>query len=212
MFDYDGRTAILAAGDFPSSPLARGALETARHVVCCDGAAARYVRRMRRVPDAIVGDLDSLPPSLMRRCRSRIARVDEQDDNDLAKAFRHCIARGWGDVVVLGATGGREDHSIANVSWLAEFASEAPDVAMVTDHGVFTAVTAPGGAIPTLPGMQLSFFAPGPVVRLSATGVKFPVEDLETRRWFTASLNEATGDVVELALPAGTAIVFRAFP
>lgn len=211
MMDFTGRTAILAAGDFPSSPIARGALETARRVVCCDGAAAGFIRRMKRIPDAVVGDLDSIPKSVLRRCGDAAVRVPEQDDNDLAKAFRLCIGRGWRDIVILGATGGREDHTIGNVGWIAEFVREAPGVAIVTDYGVFTAVSDSGGSVETKAGMQVSFFSPGQDTWLSATGVKFPVADLHLRRWFSATLNEATGGRIALKVSGGPAIVFRTY-
>ena len=42
-------------------------------------------------------------------------RVAEQETNDLDKAIRLCRERGWGDLVVVGATGLREDHAIGNV-------------------------------------------------------------------------------------------------
>ena len=207
------RTVILANGDFPSAPWALDALSSARHVICCDGAAAPFIRRFRRDPDAVVGDLDSLPPALRRRLGARAVRVSEQDDNDLAKAFDFCVSRRLGnDIVILGATGRREDHTLANISWLAEFATRARRVALLTDTGVFTAITAPGGAVATRPGMQLSFFGFDQNQTLTADGVLYPVRDLRLRRWFTASLNEATGRRVRLSFAGAPVVVFREFP
>lgn len=210
MESFADRTAILADGDFPSSPLALGTLRAARRVVCCDRAAAALFNRTGRTPDAIVGDMDSLDATLAEKWGGIIESVAEQDDNDLAKAFRFCVARGWRDVVILGATGRREDHALGNISWLADFAAQAPDVAMVTDNGVFTVVLAPGGEIATEPGMQVSFFGFDPRQAISATGVKFPVNGLRLRRWFVATLNEATGDRVSLSFDGEPVIAFRA--
>lgn len=210
MESFADRTVILADGDFPSSPLARDTLERARRVVCCDNAAAAYFGRTGRAPDAIVGDMDSLDAGTAAKWRDRIEEIAEQDDNDLAKAFRLCVGRGWRDIAILGATGRREDHTLGNISWLAEFAAQAPAVAMVTDNGVFTPMLPPGGTVQTRPGMQLSFFGFDPRQPLSADGVKFPVRDLALRRWFTATLNEATGDRVTLSFGGGPVIVFRA--
>ena len=111
-------TAILAAGDFPTHPAPLAALAGAEHVVCCDSAARRLLDYGRE-PDAVVGDMDSLSPELRQHLGKRIHQVDEQDDNDLAKAFRFALSQGWRDIVILGATGKREDHTLGNIAWLA---------------------------------------------------------------------------------------------
>ena len=47
-----------------------------------------------------------------------IVHVTEQETNDLNKAFRYCLANGWTDIVILGATGKREDHTLGNIGLL----------------------------------------------------------------------------------------------
>ena len=59
-------TIILADGDFPSHPLALEWLRQCPYVVCCDGAANTYIRS-GRMPEAIVGDGDSLLPDIKKR-------------------------------------------------------------------------------------------------------------------------------------------------
>ena len=67
-------------------------------------------------PEAIVGDLDSLSPEIAERFADRLYQDSEQDTNDLTKAVRWCIDKGYEEIVILGATGKREDHTIANIS------------------------------------------------------------------------------------------------
>ena len=62
-------TIILADGDFPSHPLALEWLRQCPYVVCCDGAANTYIRS-GRMPEAIVGDGDSLLPDIKERYAS----------------------------------------------------------------------------------------------------------------------------------------------
>ena len=202
-------TVILADGDFPKGEAALRVLKGAERVVCCDGAAASLMAAGFGRPAAVVGDLDSLPDGLRGELAPVVAHVDEQDDNDLAKAFRHCLSNGWRDIVVLGAAGGRSDHAIGNVSWLADFCDEAPDIALFDDFGVFTVVRAPGGAVPTEKGMQVSLFSFDPRQELTAEGVVYPVEKLRARRWHAATLNEATGDEVRLSFSGGPVLVYR---
>ena len=99
---------LLANGDFPKKGgAAWSLLAGARRVVACDGAADAYRRRFRRPPAAVVGDLDSLA---RRPEGAEVVSVPEQETNDLAKAVAWCRARGWRRLVVVGATGKREDH------------------------------------------------------------------------------------------------------
>ncbi len=200
-------TVLLAAGDFPTHPAPLAALAEAEHVVCCDSAAERLLAYGRE-PDAVVGDMDSLPPSVRKRLGGRIHAVPEQDDNDLAKAFRHALAQGWRNLVVLGATGGREDHTLGNIAWLADFAAQAETVEMVTDYGVFRAYWPPIARFDTAPGMQVSIFGFDPTDPVNGTGLVYPVENLKLTRWWTAALNEAVADRVELTFAQGPLIVF----
>lgn len=50
---------ILGNGDYPSHPYPLNVLRQAPYVVCCDGAADEYIRH-GFLPDAIIGDGDSL--------------------------------------------------------------------------------------------------------------------------------------------------------
>ncbi len=205
------QTVVLAAGDFPTHPAPLAALDGAAHVVCCDGAAAALLAH-GRVPDAVVGDMDSLPQSLRQTLGDRVVTVEEQDDNDLAKAFRYALSRGWRRIAILGATGRREDHTLANISWLADFAPMADDVAMVTDNGVFRACLPPVASFRAAPGTQVSIFGFDPEDPVTGRGLKFPVERLRLARWWTASLNEAVADSVELSFAKGPLIVFTTHP
>ena len=73
-------TIILADGDFPSHPLALEWLRQCPYVVCCDGAANTYIRS-GRMPEAIVGDGDSLLPDIKERYASLIHSETEQETN-----------------------------------------------------------------------------------------------------------------------------------
>ena len=201
------KTAILAAGNFPTHPAPLAALDGAEHIVCCDSAAERLLDYGRE-PDAVVGDMDSLSPELRHRLGGRVHKVDEQDDNDLAKAFRFALSQGWRDIVILGATGRREDHTLGNIAWLADFAPLADSVEMVTDNGVFRAYLPPMARFGTVPGTQVSIFGFDPMDPVTGTGLKFPVERLCLARWWTAALNEAVADEVTLSFASSPLIVF----
>jgi thiamine pyrophosphokinase len=205
---FTAKTVILANGAFPTHATPLAALRSARQVVCCDGAADRLVAA-GLAPTWIVGDLDSLSAASRARFAERLVPVREQESNDLSKAFHFCRARGWTDLLILGATGLREDHTLGNLSLAADFAQEASAL-VLTDAGWFTPLLA-SARLPSFAGQQVSLFAPDPRTSVSAEGLRYPVEGLRLSRWWTAALNEATGDRVSLAFDGGPLLVFQTY-
>ena len=100
---------ILANGAFPQKENALSYLRKADRLVCCDGATNKAIAH-GLTPDFIVGDLDSLSPELKERFSDRIVHIAEQESNDLSKSFAFCLSKGWKNIVILGASGEREDH------------------------------------------------------------------------------------------------------
>lgn len=208
MISFSSRTVILANGQFPAHPAPLGALRSARRVVCCDGAADALVAAGLE-PDWIVGDLDSVSEGARLRFPERLVKVEEQETNDLAKAFRFCLGRGWTDLAILGASGLREDHLLGNLSLLADFALQASPL-LLTDTGWFTALHQPA-VLPAVPGQQVSLFALVSGTAVSASGLKYPVEGLRLDRWWQASLNEACGQELRLSFSGGPLLVFQTY-
>ncbi len=203
---HSGRTVILAAGDFPVRPEPLAYLAAAKRVVCCDGAASQALAHGVE-PAAVVGDGDSLSPELRQRLGARWVCAPGQDDNDLAKAFRHCMKQGWRRLAILGATGRREDHTLGNLSLLADFCAEA-DVVLATDTGLFTAHTHEA-ELASSPGQQVSIFSFDPRLPIRSRGLKYPLNNLCLSRWWQASLNEAEGTSFSLSFPGGVVLVYR---
>lgn len=181
-------TVIVADGDFPRpGGEARRLLERARRVVACDGAALAYRRRFRRWPDYTVGDFDSC-----RAAPPNAVRVESQDDNDLAKAIAFCRGRGWRDLVVVGATGRREDHTIGNV-----FRALEAQVKVVTDFGVFHPVLG-RARLRAWKGAGVSVFTADPKARMESKGLKWPLDGVRFAKPYCATLNRASAATIEV--------------
>ncbi len=188
-------TVLLANGEFPKSQKNLDLLKSADEVICCDGAAEKLLT-FGRIPDRVIGDLDSLSDEFKDRLADRIVFFDEQETNDLAKAFR-TIEKDSNELVLLGTTGLRDDHALANISLLADFAKVHPNIHLETDYGSFRAIMQ-SGTFSSRPGQQISIFSFDPNVPIVSKGLKYPLNGLKLRRWWTASLNEALGSEFEL--------------
>lgn len=199
---------ILADGSFPVHQIPLSFLRDAEHVICCDGSAeSLFLAGLE--PEAIVGDLDSLVPGVAARFADRLFKVTEQDTNDLTKAVRWCIKNGYKEITILGATGKREDHTIANISLLAEYAREIK-VVMITDAGTFMPLLK-SSTIECYPGQLVSIFSINPETEVTSGGLKYQLQNLKLHNWWRATLNEATGDSFELSFRGGPLIVYLKF-
>ena len=211
------KTVILANGAFPTHAAPLAALRGAERVICCDGAAEKLAAARFPPPAWIVGDLDSLPAHLRSRHADRLVRVEEQDTNDLAKAFRFCVSQGWHKLAIAGATGLREDHTLGNLALLADFAGELravsrnASVVMLTDTGMFTPVLA-STQFCSFAGQQVSIFAMEPGTAVYAEGLKYPLDGVPFTRWWQAALNESCGESFKLVFEGGPLLVFQTYP
>ena len=209
-----GATAILANGDFPRHPLALGALRSASRVVCCDGAADTLARREPDlVPAAVVGDFDSAGRAARRRYPASVfLHNPDQETNDLTKAFRLCQHRRWGRIVILGASGRREDHTLGNFALLADFSADAPGIRLVSDFGIAFAVRA-DARIRCGAGRAVSLVSFDPAQRLTATGLVWPLERLRMDALWRGTLNRAAADEFTLHLERPSPVlVYLAHP
>lgn len=186
----NGKTVILAAGEFPrKGGAARKLLAAATRVVACDGAADTYRRRFRKWPDVIIGDLDSF---CGQSTSTAVVRIPDQGTNDLEKAMAYCAAQGWRNPVIVGATGKREDHAIGNVFRALDYGCE-----IVTDHGRFVPVRGKA-TFKVKKGAAVSIFAPDPKTRMTSKGLEWPLDDVRFRNLYCATLNRTTGTCVVL--------------
>lgn len=111
MESLEGGCVIVANGRFPSAELPLRLLKEAKTIIACDGAVKTLYEKGIH-PDAIVGDLDSIPAGLRERYADRIHHVEDQEINDLTKSVRFAHTQGYREVLILGATGLREDHTL----------------------------------------------------------------------------------------------------
>lgn len=200
---------ILANGRFPKSGLPLGYLDNSERIVCCDGSVLKLLDYGLE-PWAIVGDLDSVTERIKEKFNDRLFHSDDQDTNDLTKAVRFCIKKGITNIVILGATGLREDHTLGNISLLADYA-DSISVKMITDYGVFIPVKA-GAVISSWPGQQVSIFTMDKEMLISSTGLKYPLEKTEFQNWWMGTLNECKGDSFSLSFDHGRVLAFLEIP
>jgi thiamine pyrophosphokinase len=123
---------VVASGELDDGDVAW--LARADLVLAADGGAAS-LEAVGRVPDRLIGDLDSVDPALVERLvtAGTVERHDQaKDASDVELAVASALASGATEVVLLGAFGGsRIDHELANVLLLADPALAEVDIVAV---------------------------------------------------------------------------------
>ena len=180
---------IIAGGEYPTATLPLEIIKNTPYIVCCDGAADSFIAT-GAVPDAIVGDSDSISAVNRAKYAHLLHIISEQESNDQTKAVRFCAEQGKRRIAIVGATGKREDHTIGNISLLIEYARAGMEVYSFTDYGTFI----PCNGTTTLPsrkGQQVSIFSIT-AKEMSAEGLLYPIYDFTN--WWQGTLNECTGE------------------
>ena len=202
---------IICDGRFPKTEYPRYLIRTADFIICCDGALKKFIRNSeaifgeKRLPDMVIGDMDSLSPALRKEHSDIIVQIDEQEHNDQTKAFRWVMENleGVSSVYILGATGEREDHTIGNISLLMEYARTYDlegmgiNVEMISDHATMFAVT-DTFEMDCGEGRRISIFTPDTSLRIRSEGLVWPTDDVVFDNWWKATLNRASQDNVKL--------------
>lgn len=184
---------ILAAGEFPRKASVLRLLDEADMIACCD-SAAETLAASGREPGLVVGDLDSISAEIKQRYADRIVVCSGQDDNDLTKTFHEVLRLHPSVIHILGATGRREDHTLGNISLLADYQREAPQcqIDLVSDYGRFVAASGQR-TFASEPRQEVSIFAFDHSLRMTAAGLQYPLDGVVFDTLWKATLNTATG-------------------
>jgi len=202
------KTIILANGKFPETEKTLGILNSANKIICCDGAVENLIRYGLE-PSLIIGDLDSISQNIKFKYKNLIYQIDEQNTNDLTKAVNWCVENNILEFDILGATGKREDHTIANISLLSKYV-ETAKVRIISDYGIFTAISQTS-VFKSYKGQQVSIFAMHPERKISSTGLKYPLKDIKLQNWWNGTLNEAIAEKFSLNFEVGSYIVYMLY-
>lgn len=197
---------LVGNGCFPIHEGVRALMARTPYIICCDGAADVYYKETGKMPDAVVGDGDSLSDEGRLRFADRLHIITEQEHNDQSKAIRFLKEKGIRRVVIVSATGKREDHTLGNISLLIEYMRLGMEICMFTDYGVFRPCRN-SCSFDSFQGQQVSIFSFG-AANMTSRGLKYPLHDLFN--WWEGTLNEACDTSFDI-MCTGEYIVFQTF-
>lgn len=200
---------IICDGSFPKSEYPQYVIRSADFIVCCDGALTKFLKHSRKIfgteklPDLVIGDMDTLSPSMQKKYAEIIIRESEQEHNDQTKAVRWVLnnIKDIGSIHIMGAAGGRADHTIGNLSLLMEYTRmfDLGDILIetITDEGTVFPIN-DTTELDCGEGREISIFSPDNTLRIVSEGLAYKTDDVIFDNWWKATLNRSTQDRVRL--------------
>ncbi|MGI6359145.1 MAG: thiamine diphosphokinase [Bacillota bacterium] len=127
------RAVVFSNGEYSDLAGVKARLQPGDWLVAADGAFAK-VLSMDLVPDLMVGDFDSLPPSYLQQADQlgirRLTLPAEKDHTDTDLALQEAIAAGFREILLVGAFGGRLDHALANLFILPPYVRQGVNIGL----------------------------------------------------------------------------------
>lgn len=177
-------------------------------IIAADGGLDR-LRSLGIAPDIIIGDFDSA--KTMPEGGNVVVLPHEKDDTDTLAAVRYGLERGFRFFHIWGGTGGRADHTAANIQVLA-FLSKSGSRGFLYGEGVIiTAVTNGSLTITGERGGYVSVFSHSDTsYGVTLSGFLYPLDRSTLTNIFPVGVsNEFTGGEAKITVENGTLIVYR---
>lgn len=181
-------------------------------IICADGGRA-LAERLGLRPDWYVGDSDSggrsegLPATLL---------PSEKDVSDMEMAVDQAFSLGYREMLLLGCTGGRGDHHLANLGLLEQI-DQRGGCGILLDAANEVRFLGPGSyRFKNRPAYHYFGLIPldAVITGVTLTGVRYPLDNFTLQRGSTRSISNEIlpGKDALLTIRAGHVYLIRSQP
>lgn len=171
---------IITGGDMPDTDIVKSFVSKASLVIGVDGAADLLYKN-NIMPHVLIGDFDTADPNCvagLKRGGARVIRLQtEKNETDTEAALDYAIQQGAEDITILGALGGRLDHSISNIMMLVRAGMKGCKCRII-DSSCELYVSNSHITISGCPGQTISILPLTGEVYVNASGLKYPLDNL----------------------------------
>ena len=205
----NGKCIVVAAGDLTVRLPEK---ERGDFVIAVDGGI-RYCSQQGVEADLLLGDFDSVSreeamtvEALERQTPKRVVRLPvEKDDTDMLAALKEGMRRGYRDFRIYGGTGGRLDHTLANIQCLLYLKKNGAAGYLVEEGGVIFVLMDETVEFREGRKGRLSLFSMTETsVGVTIRGMKYPLEKAVVRNDFPIGIsNEFTGEKAVISVEKG---------
>lgn len=125
------RCVVVGGADINDYSRLRSRLRRDDYTIFCD-SGLQHMAALGLKPDLIVGDFDSYADPHLDA--ETITLPVEKDDTDSVFAVKEALKRGYDDFLLIGAAGGRVDHTLGNISIMLFLDSLGKNASLIDDY------------------------------------------------------------------------------
>lgn len=158
--------------------------------------------------DIIIGDFDSMP--LVNSQNEEIIKLDPvKDETDMLCAINKGIERGFENFHIFGGTGGRTDHTIANIQCLTYLAQNNMKGFIYTENEIMTVIHNSSICFDASMKGYISVFSLDTESKgVTETGMKYSIDNYTMKNNFPIGVsNEFTGKNSSISVLDGTLLI-----
>jgi len=203
---------ILANGQPPQKSVIWFLMKTGCKILICADGGANSAYKLGLIPDYIIGDFDSIKEETLSfyNGKSKIIKIKRQNDTDVEKCLKYAIKKKIKEVVLLGGTGDRLDHSFCNLGIVLKF-SEKIKIKAIHQKSVLS-VCSGTVSLNTIPKEIISIYGFEKRTKINSTGLKYPLKNVALPFGKKESTsNVALSGKVGLKIEKGKVFVIRDF-
>ncbi|PNT93428.1 thiamine diphosphokinase [Clostridium thermosuccinogenes] len=189
-------------------------LEAAQFIICADGGAT-HALKFGIKPDVLLGDFDSIPKGdfdcLLEQGVEIVKYPSEKDMTDAEIAAELAMEKGYDEIVFIGATGTRLDHSLSNIMMLKSLLERGVKGIIVNEHNEVmvidkhvTLIREENYKVTLLPLTEI-------VEGVSTKGLYYELKDATLKMGSSFGVsNEFSEDAAEVTIKKGLMLVIKA--
>lgn len=193
----------------------RNMLQEDDYVIYCD-SGLNHMSKLEATPNLIVGDFDSHEAFAddgrpLSELAETITLPVAKDDTDTVYAAKEALSRGYRNFLIVGAIGGRFDHSLANASLLLMLHRAGAKAILADDFSHMEIL----GAEPVEISDEYKYFSLacifGKVSGVNIEGAKFPLADgvIEPDYQYAVSNEVLPGKTARVSVKEGEVLLIK---
>ena len=201
---------LIANGESPSKKIINYFKSIGYGTIVCADGGANSAKKINLIPDIIVGDLDSISEKTLNFYKDKclIIKISRQNDTDVEKALKYLTKKKFSEVILLGGTGDRLDHSFCNIGIVIKFYHKIK-ITLLHKNSLLRAYS--GEIILTAQeGETLSLYGIDDKTKISSSGLKYPLKNISLpfgKKESTSNL--AVSQNIKLKIDGGIILIIR---
>lgn len=182
------------------------------YVICADGGLEK-VEFLGLLPNVIIGDLDSVNDKILKKYKTLDINIikynAEKDYTDMELAINHAIENNYKDIVLVGATGTRQDHTMANILLIEKYYKQGVRITIVDNNNTIQIIS-DEIEIKNKEGYFVSIIPISDVVeKVTLKGFKYSLTDRNVERGSTLCVsNQIVSKTGKITIKSGIGLVF----